>query len=214
MLISLKRTLALLVLTLVPFLAMAAQTPQQVVQQTVDTLLSDLQQNKANYKTNPAEFHRALNRILGPALDVNNISRGVMTVKYSRSASPAQMQRFETIFKDSLIRFYGNALLEYDNQEIRVLPSQAKATDQRASINMEVVGTNGAVYPVSYTMVNQSGQWKVRNVIINGINVGKLFRDQFAESMQRNNNDLDKTIDGWGEVVANAKSAATEGEAR
>ena len=45
-------------------------------------------------------------------------------------------------------------------------------------------------------------------MIINGINVGKLFRDQFADSMQRNGNDLDRTIDGWAEVVAKAKDSA------
>ena len=45
----------------------------------------------------------------------------------------------------------------------------------------------------------------VRNVIINGINIGKLFRDQFADAMQKHNGDLDKTIDGWSEVVARAK---------
>ena len=45
----------------------------------------------------------------------------------------------------------------------------------------------------------------VSNVIINGINVGKLFRDQFAQSMQSNRNDLDKTIAGWAELVARSR---------
>ncbi|MCY1515156.1 hypothetical protein D9M68_497320 [compost metagenome] len=45
-------------------------------------------------------------------------------------------------------------------------------------------------------------------MIINGINIGKLFRDQFADAMQKNGNDLEKTIAGWGQVVANAKDAA------
>ncbi|MNJ80744.1 Toluene tolerance, Ttg2 [compost metagenome] len=47
----------------------------------------------------------------------------------------------------------------------------------------------------------------LRNVIINGINIGKLFRDQFADAMQKNGNDLDKTINGWAEVVAKAKES-------
>ena len=45
----------------------------------------------------------------------------------------------------------------------------------------------------------------MRNVIINGINIGKLFRDQFADAMQRNGNNLDATIDGWAGEVAKAK---------
>ncbi|MCY1428234.1 MlaC protein [compost metagenome] len=84
----------------------------------------------------------------------------------------------------------------------------AKQEDpQRTSVGMEVKDSKGTIYPVSYTMVNINGQWMLRNVIINGINIGKLFRDQFADTMQRNGNDLDKTINGWAEVVAKAKES-------
>ena len=61
------------------------------------------------------------------------------------------------------------------------IATRAKAEGaDRASVGMEVRDSKGTVYPVSYTMVQLDGQWKLRNVIINGINVGKLFRDQFA----------------------------------
>ena len=71
---------------------------------------------------------------------------------------------------------------------------------------MQVKGSNGAVYPVSYTLVKLNGEWKVRNVVINGINIGKLFRDQFADAMQRNGNNLDTTINNWAGEVAKTKS--------
>lgn len=197
----------LVMLAILPLFAQADQTAQQVVQQTVDGLLSDLKTNKASYKANPQALYDTLNRILGPVVDAEGIAKGVMTVKYSRQATPEQIKRFEETFKNSLFQFYGNALLEYDNQDIRVL-NTGKQEDDRASVNMEVVGSNGAVYPVQYTMVNQGGNWRLRNVIINGINIGKLFRDQFADSMQKNRNDLEATIAGWGQVVAKAKDAA------
>ncbi|MNY40898.1 Toluene tolerance, Ttg2 [compost metagenome] len=59
-------------------------------------------------------------------------------------------------------------------------------------------------------MVNQDDSWKMRNLIINGINVGKLFRDQFAQAMQNNRNDLDKVIDSWADTVAKARQAKGE----
>ncbi len=147
-------------------------------------------------------------------VDAEGIAKSVMTVKYSRQASPEQIKRFEEVFKNSLMQFYGNALLEYDNQDIRVLPSSAKLSDDRASVNMEIRDSKGTVYPVSYTMTNLAGGWKVRNVIINGINIGKLFRDQFADTMQKNRNDLEKTIAGWGEVVAKAEGNRESGRGR
>ncbi|HEN8799644.1 ABC transporter substrate-binding protein [Pseudomonas sp. CM25] len=205
--ISILRRGLLVLLAAFPLLALAAQTPHDVVQSTTNELLGDLKANKEQYKSNPSAFYDSLNRILGPVVDADGISRSIMTVKYSRKATPEQMQRFQENFKRSLMQFYGNALLEYNNQGIVVDP--AKADDgKRASVGMKVTGNNGAVYPVQYTLENISGEWKVRNVIVNGINIGKLFRDQFADAMQRNGNDLDKTIDGWAGEVAKAKQTA------
>ena len=205
MMTLLRRGLLVLLASL-PLFAQAAPagSAHQVVERTTQELLADLKANKEQYRKDPAAFYDALNAILGPVVDADGISRSIMTVKYSRQASPEQMTRFSENFKRSLMQFYGNALLEYDNQEIRVLPPSGKQDPQRTSVGMQVTGRQGEIYPVSYTMVNQ-GEWLVRNVIINGINIGKLFRDQFSDSMQRNGGDLDKTIDGWAEVVARAK---------
>ncbi|PWB34969.1 toluene tolerance protein [Pseudomonas sp. SDI] len=203
MISTLRRGL-LVLLAAMPLLAVAAPSPKEVIQNTTTQLLSDLQANKEQYKANPSAFYDALNANLGPVVDADGISRSIMTVKYSRSASPAQMQRFQENFKRSLMQFYGNALLEYNNQGITVGAAKLDG-DDRASVDMSVKGTNGAVYPVSYTLTKLDGEWKVRNVIVNGINIGKLFRDQFADAMQRNGNDLDKTIDNWAGEVAKAK---------
>ena len=195
-------------LAALPLLVVAAPSAHQVVQQTTTSLLEDLKVNKDKYRNDPEAFYAALNDILGPVVDVDGISRGVMTVRYSRQATPEQMQRFQENFKRSLMQFYGNALLEYDNQDIRVLPPSGKQDPQRAAVNMEIKDGNGTVYPLSYTMVSQDDNWKMRNLIINGINVGKLFRDQFAQAMQDNRNDLDKVIDNWTETVAKARQGA------
>ncbi|MDP3846374.1 MAG: ABC transporter substrate-binding protein [Pseudomonas sp.] len=199
----------LVLLAGLPLLASAAPSAQQVVQHTVDQLLGDLKANKAAYQADPKTFYAALDRTLGPVVDADGISRSIMTVKYSRNATPEQMQRFQDNFKLSLMQFYGNALLEYDNQEIRVLPAKIEDAE-RTSVGMEFKDSKGTIYPVSYTMVSLDGQWKLRNLIINGINIGKLFRDQFAETMQKNGNNLDKAIDGWADIVAKAKSTAKQ----
>ncbi|MET1079194.1 MAG: ABC transporter substrate-binding protein [Pseudomonas sp.] len=203
MITALRRGL-LVLLAVFPLLANAAPTAHQVVQDTTARLLADLKVNKERYRSDPAAFYDALNSILGPVVDADGISRSIMTVKYSGSASPAQISRFQENFKRSLMQFYGNALLEYNNQDIRVLPSNQQ-DPERATVNMEIKDGKGTLYPLSYTMVNKNGTWMMRNVVINGINVGKLFRDQFAQSMQDNGNDLDRVIDTWADTVARAK---------
>ena len=205
MISTLRRGL-LVLLAALPLMANAVAAPSahDIVQDTTTRLLADLAANKEKYKQSPSEFYDALNGIVGPVVDADGISRSIMTVKYSRKATPAQMQRFQENFKRSLMQFYGNALLEYNNQGITVSPAKDEGAD-RTSVDMQVKGNNGSIYPVSYTLTKINGEWKVRNVIINGINIGKLFRDQFADAMQRNGNNLDKTIDGWAGEVAKAK---------
>ncbi|MBC2656672.1 ABC transporter substrate-binding protein [Pseudomonas sp. MSSRFD41] len=206
--ISILRRGLLVLLAALPLLANAANptSAHDLVQDTTNRLLADLAANKEKYKQSPNDFYNALNGIVGPAVDADGISRSIMTVKYSRKATPEQMSRFQENFKRSLIQFYGNALLEYNNQGITISPPKDES-GTRTSVDMQVKGNNGAIYPVSYTLEKISGEWKIRNVIINGINIGKLFRDQFADAMQRNGNNLDKTIDGWAGEVAKAKEA-------
>lgn len=188
--------------------AVAASSPQQIVQGTLDQLLGELNTKREVFRKDPELFYQSLDRILSPVVDFDSFSRGVMTVRYSQSATPAQMSAFQTNFKRSLMQFYGNALLEYQNQEIRMLPSVAENEPGRATVNMEIVGKGGVVYPLNYSMVDDNGVWKVRNVIVNGINIGKVFRDQFAESMRANGNSLDRVIATWGETVAKTKTTA------
>ena len=204
--ISILRRGLLVLLAALPLMANAApgQSAHVLIQDTTNRMLADLQANKEKYKQDPQDFYAALNNIVGPVVDAEGISKSIMTVKYSRKATPEQMQRFQENFKRGLFQFYGNALLEYNNQGITVDPAKDES-GERTSVNMTVKGSNGAIYPVQYTLEKISGEWKLRNVIINGINIGKLFRDQFADAMQRNGNDLDKTIDGWAGEVAKAK---------
>ncbi|WP_439125239.1 MAG: MlaC/ttg2D family ABC transporter substrate-binding protein [Pseudomonas rhizophila] len=211
--ISILRRSLLVLLAALPLMANAVAAPSahEIIQDTTTRLLADLAANKEKYKQDPGAFYDALNGIVGPVVDADGISRSIMTVKYSRKATPAQMTRFQENFKRSLMQFYGNALLEYNNQGITVAPAKDESGN-RTSVDMQVKGNNGAIYPVSYTLEKINGEWKVRNVIINGINIGKLFRDQFADAMQQNGNDLDKTIDGWAGEVAKAKEVAQDAQ--
>ncbi|WP_434653670.1 ABC transporter substrate-binding protein [Pseudomonas sp. R3-56] len=211
--ISILRRSLLVLLAALPLMgnAVAAPSAHDIIKTTTDQLLADLSANKEKYKQDPGAFYESLNRIVGPVVDADGISKSIMTVKYSRKATPAQMTRFQENFKRSLFQFYGNALLEYNNQGITVDPAKDES-GERTSVGMTVKGNNGAVYPVSYTLEKINGEWNVRNVIINGINIGKLFRDQFADAMQRNGNDLDKTINGWAGEVAKAKEVAEDAQ--
>jgi phospholipid transport system substrate-binding protein len=45
--------------------------------------------------------------------------------------------------------------------------------------------------------LTRDGSWRVTNLVINGINLGKIFRNQFIQRAKQFGGDIDKVIDNW-----------------
>lgn len=184
------------------------------VQKTTDQLLARLVREKKNFKSKPELLYDIVREELLPYVDFDQIAKSVMAQSY-RNATADQRLRFRDAFRDSLIRTYANGLAAYDNQKITVKGSKAAGGDaSKALVDMEIRTSDGAIYPVQYSVYRAvDGTWKLVNITINGINLGKTFRTQFSESMNRNRQDIDKVIASWSGEVG-AKTAGQKGGAQ
>lgn len=177
--------------------AFAAPSAYEAVTSATDDLLQKLKDVQPLYESNPEEFYREVDSSLAPFIDFQGFSRGVMA-KYYRRATPEQREKFSLQFRDSLIRTYSKALMEFDNQKVVVSKdTSAGGNPTKPSVHLAIHGSNGAVYPVEYSMVMVDGVWKLRNVVIEGINIGLQFRSQFSANMQRHRNNVDAVIENW-----------------
>lgn len=203
------RYLMLCALLLLPGFDQAAAAeipPDQVIQRITDQMRALILQEKPRFEREPQHFYQALDQVMTPASDFDRIAKGVMG-KYYRQASDEQRKRFALKFKQTMIQTYAKAFMNFDNQKIVVLPYRPQTGDEPglASVMMEVYGHSGTVYPVAYSMfLDDEKQWRLQNVIVNGINLGLTFRNQFASAMNQQQ-DIDKTIDGWSSELAEVK---------
>jgi phospholipid transport system substrate-binding protein len=54
------------------------------------------------------------------------------------------------------------------------------------------------VYPLEYWVARKkTGEWKVINVVLNGINLESIFKSQFKKAAQRSSGKLDEVVDNW-----------------
>lgn len=184
-------------LLLVPVMATAADNPQAVVQGATTALLDRITKEKATLKKDPDALYRLVEENITPFVDVDGISRSVMG-QYFRQATPAQQKEFARVFKQSLVRTYAKGLTSYEDQKIVFKPFKAGTDPQKAQVNVDVHGNGGQIYPVTFQMQqDKTGAWKVRNLILNGINLGLTFRNQFGSAVEANRGNLDKAIAGW-----------------
>ncbi|WP_082906777.1 MlaC/ttg2D family ABC transporter substrate-binding protein [Halomonas sp. ALS9] len=192
----------MMVAFLVPLQSHAqSQTPEAMIRDNVESLMADIEGRKDYYANNLGELEALVDSNLDQVADFRYIGASVMG-NYFRNASPEQRRRFVDVFRQTLIDTYTRGLVTFDYDELRVLDTQqAQRYDDQASVAMEVIANNGQVYPVSYSLRLSDGEWRVVNVIVNGINLGLTFRNQFDQAMRDNNRDYDAVINGWSPEV-------------
>jgi phospholipid transport system substrate-binding protein len=188
--------------SLIPLQSQAqSQSPEALIRDNVESLMSDLEGRKDYYANNLSDLEALVDSNLDQVADFRYIGASVMG-SYFRNATPEQRSRFADVFRQTLIDTYTRGLVTFDYDELRVLDAQqAQRYDDQASVAMEVVAKNGQVYPVSYSLRLSDGEWRVVNVIVNGINLGLTFRNQFDQAMRDNDRDYDAVIIGWSPEV-------------
>jgi len=172
---------------------------EHLVEQTTDQMLELIEEAKAYVDEDRERFYREVESLLNPVIDFPRFARSVMAVHY-RDATPEQRERFAEGFKSSLVRTYALALTEFNDGDVRIVPSERPPRrPDRASVKQEV-RSGGEIYPVVYSLAqSENGEWRLRNIIINGINMGLTYRNQFASAATdpRYDGDMDRAIDGW-----------------
>ncbi|MEZ5491356.1 MAG: ABC transporter substrate-binding protein [Gammaproteobacteria bacterium] len=180
-------------------------TALATVQGGVQELLDTVQESKPYFLTDQQRYFGAIESALVTIVDFEAVATVVMS-RYAESATEAQISRFGTILRTTLTRFYGAALASYTGQELEFVPSNNEPTDPRADriVGMEIKGIgsgngngNGS-FRLQYQMfLNENEEWKLKNLSLGGINLGRQYYTQFAAAMAQYDNDIDTVLDNW-----------------
>jgi phospholipid transport system substrate-binding protein len=174
--------------------ALAAENPRDMLQKAGNALLDRLVKEKAAYRKDPQLLYDIVEKNIEPYVDFDGFAKGVMG-QYYRQANDAQRTQFTVTFRKSLIRTYANGMAAYDNQKIIFKPYVAGDDPKKAQVDMDIMTASNGAVPVTYQLaLNSQDQWKVKNVIINGMNLGLTFRNQFGSTVEANRGNLDKAI--------------------
>jgi len=176
----------------------ASTTPHQVVEGVTSELMKVVASGKQALKDDPDKYFADIQVVMQKAVDFKYIARSVMGKKYWKSSSDVQKQKFVDIFTSGLVQTYAKGMANFADYEISVMPPQEDIGDKRkVEVVQKFKGPQG-VNRVAYTMgKHKSGDWKLLNVTLDGVNLGKTLRSQFTQSVNENQGDLDAAIAGW-----------------
>ncbi len=179
----------------------AEESATDFAERTSAELVEILDKAQGYYKTDPDKLHTEIGGLLDEVVDFKGIARGVMGKQYFKEATDAQKAAFADTFRLSLIKAYSQALVGFGSMKIDVLSAKGPS-DQKQTVDMLAKSlSDGTTVSVRYSMAaKEPGDWIVRNMIIEGINLGQTYRSQFSSSMSQNNGDMDTVIANWSEA--------------
>ena len=154
-------------------------TPQALIERVSQDLLRDLDANRAAYEKDPAKLRALVDQYLLPHFDTEFAARRVLG-KHWTTATPEQRKRFIDAFVGSLMGDYGDAILEFTADRLKLLPFRGDPAATSATVRSLVKRDDGTEVPVNYTLRATRAGWKAWDVTIEGISYVKNFQNDFG----------------------------------
>ena len=164
--------------------AINSQDPTQLIQDVASGILKELDANRAAYVNNPNNVRALADKYLLPYFDTRYSAQLVLG-KYWRTATEDQRTRFIKAFQDSMLQNYGNALVNFTANKLKVQPGRVDPGADQASVSTTINRDNGTTVPVIYVLHKTPEGWKAWDVKIEGISYVKSFRDDFAAQIDQ-----------------------------
>ena len=176
------RGVALIVALALP--AAASTGPRDLIQQTVDQVLEILR----DAERSPEQRRSELEKLAHERFDFRTMSRLVLARNWKK-LSDEQQADFVDEFTRYLANDYGARIDRYQQQEVAVLGAESKPRGD-VVVKTKIIGGEQDGALVDYRLRSHDEQWRIIDVVIEGISMVANFRDQFREVMGRDGPDV------------------------
>ncbi len=178
-----------LVTSLVPLSAVAADdpaitaVPRQLIDETADKIVGILAQKEVPAEQRISEIETIAYEIF----DFTTMSKLVLARNWRKMDKPKRAE-FVKEFKQHLSRTYGTRLDRFDQEEVDVYGAQVEVRND-VSVKTKIVGGQFDQAEISYRLRNRKDEWKIIDVVIEGVSLVSNYRSQFAEVLNGGSSD-------------------------
>jgi phospholipid transport system substrate-binding protein len=184
--------------------------PSQLIESSANILLDGIDKNREQFRKDPTGLYALVEQTLLPNFDTPYAAQLVLGTNW-RNATPDQRKRFVDAFYKSLLYTYGDAMIDFTGDRLKVFPTRVGPEDTRATVRTEIKRSNGTKVSVNYTLRKTNGQWKAWDVVIDGISYVKSYREDYGAEVQQKG--LDAVIQRLEAKAEGAKRAKGQGQA-
>ena len=198
--------ISILLLSSLPLIA--EEDPYVFIDSNAQKMVQVLIENKDLFSKDREAYENKIKEIFDPMIDFRRVAASVMGKKYYQASSPQQRRDFVAIFRNSLLDTYSETLAQWGDQSIITIPGESDWPGLKTIEVKQMLDTGSSKYPISYKLRKSNNQWMIVNIIVNGVNLGLTFRNQFQALANNHDGNIEIILKNW---ISDAGDAGIDG---
>jgi phospholipid transport system substrate-binding protein len=181
----------LAIVLLLPLEAFASGA-KDTVEAQINKMLARMQEPSFKGLSRDAKIAE-IQQIVDEVFDWEELSRRTLGRDWKKF-TPEQQKEFVSLFEQILQNVYADRILAYTSEKIE-FGKETQLKKGRVEVESYIITLDNKKIPLFYRLTDKSGQWRVYDVIIEGISMIKNYRGQFREILKtKKPEDLLKTM--------------------
>lgn len=157
----------------------------QLVLSSSTRILTTLDKRRAEFKADPAALRQYVTGEFNALFDGDYAARLVLGV-HGRGAAEADVKLFGQALTERLLSAYGARLLDFNTRlQVKVKSESLLPGGRGVRVLTEFVQPDQTVTPIEFYVRNVGGQWKVFDVLPEGVSFVQTFKTQFDTPLRQ-----------------------------
>ena len=178
--IMIKKTSLLLAFLLMANIAFSSSTPDGFLKDSVEEISLIVSKYKDRFETDEEFLRDKMNSTVMPKLDIKLMSKIILGKKIWTNLSATQKDDFVEAFKYRMTSTYMKSITAFDGEKVIFLPYEPGKRENIAYVKSKYLIPGGDI-AVDYRLIKKSDEWKVYDIIFDGISLMKNYRADFRE---------------------------------
>ena len=175
-----KKTSILLAFLLTTNIAFSSDTPDGFLKDSVQEISLLVSKYKDRFETDEEFLRDKMNSSVMPKLDIKLMSKIILGKKIWTEMSESQKDDFVEAFQYRMTSTYMKSITAFDGEKVVFLPYEPGKRENIAYVKSKYLIPGGDI-AVDYRLIKKSEEWKVYDIIFDGISLMKNYRADFRE---------------------------------
>ena len=180
-----KKTSILLAFLLTTNIAFSSDTPDGFLKDSVQEISLLVSKYKDRFETDEEFLRDKMNSSVMPKLDIKLMSKIILGKKIWTEMSDSQKDDFVEAFQYRMTSTYMKSITAFDGEKVIFLPYEPDKRENIAYVKSKYLIPGGDI-AVDYRLIKKSEEWKVYDIIFDGISLMKNYRADFREHVSQN----------------------------